>query len=333
MRLVEGELLVHIADITAEGDHRSRFRPPPHAGRPCAGARTVFWVPLRKDGALLGFFAIYRTEVRPFTDKQIALLQNFAAQAVIAMENARLLTETREALEQQTATAEVLQVINSSPGDLAPVFDAMLEKAHEVLRGRLRLHWGISMASGSPGRAARHPGIADPVTPRLSGCPWHSEYRFLMERNFHVVDTSTNPTPGRGITTSAVVELGGAGAFALAVRSAKTTPCSAASRSIGSICRHLGQAGRAAAEFRTAGGHRDGERAADHRDARGLDQQTATAEVLQVINSSPGDLAPVFDAMLERAHRLCDAEYGGVIEGPGRRSFGLPPRGTETTNR
>src|SRR6516162_2572987 len=125
-RLFETKRIIHIADVTAEEPFASS------AVAKLAGARTLVGVPMFKDNELIGAISIYRPEVRPFTDKQIELVTSFAHQAVIAIENARLLNELRESLEQQTATSEVLQVISTSPGELEPVFQAMLANATRI---------------------------------------------------------------------------------------------------------------------------------------------------------------------------------------------------------
>ena len=123
-----------IADVQAESAYHSD--PVRAAFLKAAGARTVINVPMLNKKELVGMIAIYRREVRPFTAKQIELVTNFASQAVIGIENTRLLNELRQTLQQQTATSEVLGVISRSPGELEPVFDAMLENALRICEAK-----------------------------------------------------------------------------------------------------------------------------------------------------------------------------------------------------
>src|SRR5262249_32342903 len=137
-RLARTRETVHITDLKAER-YYGEGNPQAVAAVDLGGIRTYLGVPLLKEDELIGAILLYCREVRPFTDKQIDLVKNFASQAVIAIENARLLNELRqrtsdlsEALEQQTATSEVLKVISSSPGELEPVFNAMLANATRI---------------------------------------------------------------------------------------------------------------------------------------------------------------------------------------------------------
>ena len=258
------------------------------------GIRTALFVPLRKDEALLGMIVSSRREVRPFLDKEVTLLENFAAQAVIAIENARLLTEQREALERQTATAEVLQIINASPGNLTPVLNAMLERAMRLCgaaSGGLftydgeRFHTVATL--GVPVEAVefrtKHPPTAHPGSGAahiLRTRRTHQTLDRMAEEDYQ------SGEPG----ARAMVELGGA-------RTMLNVPLLKDDEVVGffSVYRHEVRAfsdkqiallENFAAQAVIA--MENARLLTEQREA--LEQQTATAEVLQVINASPGNL-------------------------------------------
>jgi GAF domain-containing protein len=327
-RLLRGSEIEHIVDLIDHDDYRSG-ETTPRAMVELGGCRTLLGVPLRKDGVFLGDFIIYRQEVRPFSDKQIALLQNFAAQAVIAMENARLITETREALAQQTATAEVLQVINSSPGDLAPVFDAMLDKAMRLCEAAFG---GLTSYDSERFQTLATRGLP-PALAEVFSKPWTAgsgtyhqrliDGEPLVHTDLGVDDPDRRTHPqSRGI-----MEIGGARTgLLIALRKDEILLGSLffyrqevrpfTDKQIALLENFAAQAVIAMENARLI---------TETREA--LEQQTATAEVLQVINSSPGDLAPVFDAMLERARRLCEPAFGVMLTWDGERFHRVAWRG------
>jgi GAF domain-containing protein len=286
-----------------------------------------------KDGGLIGAFVLYRQGVRPFTDKQIELVKNFAAQAVIAIENTRLLNELRqrtddlsEALEQQTATSEVLKVISSSPGELEPVFQAMLANAQRICEAKFGFLYGIE--NGAPriiSKLGIPPGLAEylqrgPHRPPLNRpSPLTAISRVVQSRQtVHITDYRVDPSYlDRDPLTVAAVELGGVRTLlavpmlkndepigAIAIYRLEVRPFT--DKQIELVQNFAAQAVIAIENTRLLNELR--QRTGDLSES--LEQQTATSEVLKVISSSPGELEPVFQIVLENATRICEAKFG-----------------------
>src|SRR5262249_1059426 len=286
------------------------------------GARTFATVPMLKEGELIGAISIYRQEVKPFTDKQIELVKNFGAQAVIAIENARLLSELRESLQQQTATADVLKVISSSVSDLKPVFEIIGQSAERLCDAEISV---ISMVDGDVIRLASINGVTKEGVEAVRNAfyPMRPDDETVTARTIrsgtvcHLADVLDDPLYTRkdaaragGFRGSLGVPMVRDGQVIGAIFVARKQPGLFSDNQVQLLKTFADQAVIAIENARLFNETKEA-----------LERQTATADVLKVISRSTFDLQTVLSALIESATRLCNADQGTISRKIGEAFF------------